>query len=377
MPVELWLARVHKSQSTTPSNPTSFPKLTQLLNRLYFLIALWQTSQKYSTYRKPLGLINICVLQEGSAVSFSHGSQNRWKRTRGDNSRKWTVSVVKTRRFGEFEEKSAWQVRVCYVYVTICVFRTDELLLELDDDELDSAFPTSVNGPISVNSQHSVNSIGSSPKSEDPNGEENEPVAPLKRRPIIGLYGLNKSPAMYGATKSFENGTIPSVNGHVNGTVLVNGENVQNGSTNCNGKLNINGDHAVVVPSASAPPTQTAHRPVSPSTSVIILPSATRNHHNWKTASLRNTTAVVENGNAGQTVTCSSPAFRQQTTVDDSHLSTTRSFSLKLEVPKNEMNGSWSNATSPQPTYNSSTNCLFSASGSVESTGVSFWLVLN
>jgi hypothetical protein len=239
--------------------------------------------------------------------------------------------------------------------------------LELDDDELDSAFGASVNGQTAATSQHSVNSIGSSPKSEDTNGEENEPLGPLKHRPLASLYGL-KSPTMYTGTKSFENGIIPPVNGHLNGSVLINGENTQNGATN--GKLTVNGDHAAVVPSASAPLTQIAHRPVSPSTSVIILPSAMRNHHNWKNGPSRATT--TENGSAVQTVTCSSPAFRQQTTIDDSHLSTTRSFSLKLEVPKSEVNGTWSGANSPQPSYNSSTNCLFSASGSVESTAVSY-----
>lgn len=233
------------------------------------------------------------------------------------------------------------------------MFRTGDLLLEeLDDDELDSAFASSINGPTTANSQQSVNSIGSSPKSPDEAiAEENEPVAPLKRRPMVGLYGL-KSPTMYNGTKSFENGTL--TNGHLNG--VMNGD--MNGSTN--GKLS-------VAPSVSAPLNQTAHRPVSPSTSVIMLPSATSRNHNWKSASMRNTSA----GNENQMVTCSSPAFRQQATVDEGHLSTTRSFSLKLEVPKNEVNGAWNGATSPQQSYNSSTNCLFSASGSVESTGVS------
>jgi hypothetical protein len=171
---------------------------------------------------------------------------------------------------------------------------------------------------------------------------------------------------MYTSTKSFEN--IP--NGHLNGgSVMINGDGNINGSTQCNGKLAVyaNGDHPVVVPSASAP---LNHRPVSPSTSVIILPSsANRNHHNWKNASLRNTSTAVLDGNTnGNFVTCSSPAFRQQTTVDDTHSNTTRSYSLKLEVPTGEVNGGvWSGANSPS--YNSSTNCLFSTS--VESTGVS------
>jgi hypothetical protein len=255
-------------------------------------------------------------------------------------------------------------------------FRTDELLLELDDDELDSAFASSVNGPISTNSHQSVNTMESSPRSNDDTiSEENETVGPLKRRPIVGIYGL-KSPTMYSGTRSFENGTIPTSNGHINGNITMNGD--LNGSQTTNGKLSIytNGDHATVAPSISAPLNQTSHRPVSPSTSVIILPSASRNH-NWKSASLRNTsTAVTGSENGTQLITCSSPAFRQQTTVDDGHLSTTRSFSLKLEVPRNEVNGTWSGANSPQPSHNSSTNCLFSASGSVESTGVSPFLHL-
>ncbi|KAI6241667.1 ADP-ribosyl cyclase/cyclic ADP-ribose hydrolase [Aphelenchoides fujianensis] len=205
---------------------------------------------------------------------------------------------------------------------------------------------------------------------DDVNVEENEPVAPLKRRPIVGLYSL-KSPTVYNASRSFENGTTRSMNGSLNGsTTMVNGEVAVNGTTE--NKLNgfANENHPPISPSVSAPlPPNRSHPPVSPSTSVVILPST--HNQNWKTSSLRSTSSVVVSNNratspSGQLTPHHTPAIRQQATVDESHLSTTRSFSLKLEVPSAELPGSWSCVNSPQPSTGSA-GFLYSASGSVES----------
>ncbi|KAI6201066.1 ADP-ribosyl cyclase/cyclic ADP-ribose hydrolase [Aphelenchoides besseyi] len=248
--------------------------------------------------------------------------------------------------------------------------RTDELLLELDDDELDSAFSSNFTALPSLVSQQSAGSVASSPKSvDDVTLEENEPVAPLKRRPIVGLYSL-KSPTMYSANKSFENGILRGSNGTLNGSLSLNGELQQNDCTE-NHKLTVyaNENHAPISPSVSAPLTPNRnHLPVSPSTSVIVLPS--NHNHNWKTSSLRSTTSVVPNRVAspnGSLTPTATPAIRQQTTVDETHLSTTRSFSLKLEVPSADASGSWSCTNSPQPSNAGSTAFLYSATGSVES----------
>jgi hypothetical protein len=225
------------------------------------------------------------------------------------------------------------------------------LLLELDDDELDSEFVSSFNAQTSANSFNSFIC--------DTTAEENETLAPLKRRPMVGIYGL-KSPTVYSGTKSFESGSIS--NGHLNNGVMVNGD--MNGTS----KIYTNGDHQSVS-SLTSPSNLSNHsnRPVSPSTSVVVIASPTRSNHNWKTASLRNTSTAVVNEKGPQMITCSSPAFRQQNTLDEGHLSANRSFSLKLEVPKNDINGILSGASTPQSVYNSSTNCLFT-NDSVEST---------
>ncbi|CAD5221228.1 unnamed protein product [Bursaphelenchus xylophilus] len=187
--------------------------------------------------------------------------------------------------------------------------RTDELLVELDDEE-DTDLRHLTGRP------QSVLSMPMSPSSFDET-TENDPIAPLKCKTSLGVYGSKSQPLT-------NNGKINDrSNNYSNGHVLVNG-------------------------SSSIPELQfsSSDQNVSHSTSVNFT------GHAWKSASFRPTSALNGRSNG----------FKVQKNVDENHFN--RTFSLRVDCPAEE---SRSLTHTPSLSQSASRNGFMSANGSMES----------